>query len=339
MDALTFFYDEGVQVHDPGQGHPERPHRLDAVVDALQAARLPDTAWATTEPASEEALAAVHTPAWLERLARLEGRTGWLTGDTPYSPRTPEAARRAAGAAIGAVDAVLDGRSRAAFALVRPPGHHAEAGRGMGFCFLNNVAIAASNARRRGCRRVLVVDWDIHHGNGTQHVFEDRSDVLFFSTHRYPFYPGTGALAEVGHGEGHGFTVNVPLPRGLGDGDHDAVFRGVLDPIARQFRPDLVLVSAGFDAHRDDPLGDQEITGEGFATLCARVAALAGGRCVLLLEGGYDEEALARSVVACARVLCGAEPPPVPRPTSFGPALVEGVRRIHRRFWDFDDPA
>jgi acetoin utilization deacetylase AcuC-like enzyme len=201
----------------------------------------------------------------------------------------------------------MSNRAATAFALVRPPGHHAEADRAMGFCLFNNVAVAAAHAiAAYNLKRVLIVDWDVHHGNGTQHTFEIRRDVLFMSTHMWPEYPGTGDFEEVGRGDGAGFSVNVPLAYGMGDADYSAVFEQVLAPIANAYQPELVLVSAGFDAHEADPLGQMRVTARGFARLCALVKDVADrharGRLALVLEGGYDLRGLAESVRACVDV-------------------------------------
>ncbi|MBW1878891.1 MAG: histone deacetylase [Deltaproteobacteria bacterium] len=324
--------------HQAGPGHPERPARLAAVVDALSAARLPRAEWVAPRPAALDALTRIHHPEYVARLRELAGSHAQLDPDTGMGPDSQSAAWLAAGAAVDAVDAVVEGASRRAFALVRPPGHHAEARRGMGFCLLNNIAIAAAHAvAAHGCKRVLVVDWDIHHGNGTQHVFATRDDVLFFSTHRYPFYPGTGALEEVGRGAGAGFTFNVPMPWGLGDREYGAVFEQLLLPLADAYRPDLVLVSAGFDAHRDDPLGDQRVTEDGFAAMCGMVRDLAdrhaGGRLVLFLEGGYDLSGLSRSARGCAEVLCGADPPQIRSALAETRDLVGRIQEVQGRYW------
>ena len=208
----------------------------------------------------------------------------------------------------------------------------------MGFCVLANVAIAAEHARQQlGVQRVLVIDWDVHHGNGTQHIFAGRDDVLVFNTHQSPHYPGTGAVHEQGVGAGLGYTVNAPLPAGLGDGDYAAVFARLLRPVAASFRPDLVLVSAGFDAHRDDPLGDMQVSAEGFAGLCAVAREIAedtaGGRLVLALEGGYDLAGLADSVHGCVEVLAGASPGRAPAASATGEAVLRMLLAEHGRRW------
>ncbi|HEX2660724.1 MAG TPA: histone deacetylase, partial [Polyangia bacterium] len=227
--------------------------------------------------------------------------------DTPVSPGSWRAAARAAGAAVVAVEEVWTGRARNAFALVRPPGHHAEPAAAMGFCLINNAAVAAAAARRLGAQRVAIVDWDVHHGNGTQHLFEDRADVLYLSAHQYPFYPGTGAPDEVGTGDGAGFTVNCALAPGQTDADYGAVFQDLFLPALQRFAPDLIIVSAGFDAHARDPLGEMRLTERGFAAMGSALRDLApDGKLVLMLEGGYDLDALADSVRATVEVLAGA---------------------------------
>ena len=300
--------------HDTG-GHPENPGRLAAVDAELARAGLLDGRPAVPfGPAVLAALERVHDPRYVEALHRLtDAGGGWLDADTMVGPDSVAVASLAAGAAIAAVDAALDGRAPRAFALVRPPGHHATPGRGMGFCLFNHVAIAAAHALARGLERVLIVDWDVHHGNGTQDAFYGTDRVLFCSVHQSPLYPGTGAAGERGRGAGAGFTLNVPLPAGRGDADYRRVFDERVLPVARAYRPELVLVSAGFDAHAADPLGGMRVTEAGFADLARRTFELASdhadGRLVALLEGGYDPQALARSVVAVLRVLDAVPPP------------------------------
>ena len=238
-----------------------------------------------------------------QRRPRAAGRLP-LDGDTLMSPGSWDAARLAAGASIQAVEEVWSGRADNAFVLCRPPGHHAEVSRAMGFCLLNNAAIAADTARHLGAERVAILDWDVHHGNGTQHLFETRSDVLYLSAHQFPFYPGTGAANEIGRGDGTGLTVNCPLPPGQTDADYGALFADVMLPALERFAPELVIVSAGFDAHARDPLGEMKLTERGFAAMCSGVAEL-GSRLVLVLEGGYDLAGLAGSVQACVQVLAG----------------------------------
>ena len=295
--------------HQPGRGHPESPLRLSRTLDYLEEHRLPALEFRAPRLARPEELARVHEPELLEELAGIRGAHVAIDVDTFASPATHDAALAAAGAAIEAVEAVLGGTHRTAFALVRPPGHHAEPNKMMGFCFLNNAALAAEAARTLGAARVLVLDWDVHHGNGTQAAFWQRGDVLYQSVHQYPFYPGTGAAHETGELAGAGYTVNVPFPAGRSDADLGAAFHEVFLPIAQAFRPDLIIVSAGFDAHEDDPLGGMLCTERGFAAMCSALKSLAdevaGGRLVLLLEGGYSLLGLPRSVHACLEVMAG----------------------------------
>jgi acetoin utilization deacetylase AcuC-like enzyme len=295
--------------HDPGRGHPESPARLQRVLSLLREQPVQGVEMVTPRPATDVEVARVHSTSLRTQLAATAGRQVVLDADTHLSPRSYDAALLAAGAAVGAMEAVWTGRARNAFALVRPPGHHAEPDAMMGFCLLNNAAIAAEAARAAGAARVLVLDWDVHHGNGTQAAFWNRADVLYQSVHQFPFYPGTGAPTEVGEGAGAGFTVNCGLPGGRSDADFGAVFHDVLLPVATAFRPDLVIVSAGFDPHEDDPLGGMLCTERGFAAMCTLVKQLAdataGGRLVLVLEGGYSLVGLPRSVHACLEVLTG----------------------------------
>ncbi|MEZ4241466.1 MAG: histone deacetylase [Myxococcota bacterium] len=297
--------DPRMDQHQPGVGHPERPERLVAARGGLDG--HPAVQWRTPAAASAARIAAVHDPDYVEALIATRGQAVRLDPDTATSAGSVDAALLAVGAVCDAVDAVLDDPSAPQLALVRPPGHHAERARAMGFCLFNNVAVAAQHALDRGLARVLIVDWDVHHGNGTQHLFADRPEVLFFSVHRgFGYYPGTGAAGETGVGN----VVNVPLHLGA-DGDAMvAALRDVLVPRAAAVAPELVLVSAGFDAHRDDPLGGLRATDETFAELARIVhevaARHAGGRLVLTLEGGYDLGALGRSVRAVVEALAEA---------------------------------
>lgn len=336
-DTLLIF-DDAMTGHDQGPNHPESPARLRAIRERLEAASLPGVRWSRPTPARREHLLRVHAPDFVDFVDAARGQYTALDDDVAASPATVDCAYLAAGAAVDAVDAVVRGAAKRAFALVRPPGHHAERAQAMGFCVFGNIAVAAAHAREaHGLERVLVIDWDVHHGNGTQHIFEARSDVLVFNTHQSPWYPGTGAVEEVGRGEGRGYTVNVPLPGGLGDADYAAVYRDLLAPIAAQYRPDLVLVSAGFDPHRDDPLGDMKVTDDGFAHLCGAVCELAdrhaGGRVALLLEGGYDLAGLASSVLGCVRVLTGDTPPGAGAASARGEAALRRALDQQARHW------
>lgn len=330
--------EDAMLAHDQGPRHPESPARLQAIVERLRARPIAGTRWQAPRPATRGQIERVHTAAYVDEVERVRGTWAQLDEDVTLSAGSVDASYLAAGAAIEAVTAVVRGSARNAFALVRPPGHHAEVDRAMGFCVFANVAIAAEHARRElGVQRVLVIDWDVHHGNGTQHIFAGRDDVLVFNTHQSPHYPGTGEVYEQGVGAGLGYTVNAPLPAGLGDGDYAAVFARLLRPVAASFRPDLVLVSAGFDAHRDDPLGEMQVTAEGFAGLCAVAREIAedtaGGRLVLALEGGYDLQGLADSVHGCVEVLAGASPGKPPAASLAGEAVLRMLVAEHGRRW------
>jgi acetoin utilization deacetylase AcuC-like enzyme len=299
-------------------GHPENPQRLEAVMRVLEErgmlARLREVA---ATPASREQLLRVHTQDYLSLVERAaQGGGGHLDVDTYLTARSYDAACLAAGGLLNVMGAVLQGRATGGFALIRPPGHHALSYRAMGFCLFNNVGIAARAALAEfGVQRVLIVDWDVHHGNGTQEAFYADGSVLFFSTHQYPHYPGTGHWREQGEGAGQGLNVNVPLRAGVGDEGYTRVFDEVLAPLARRFGPDLILVSAGYDAHWRDPLASMQVTTKGFYRLAQRVKGLAdelcGGRLVCALEGGYHLEALAYSVLATLQALAGDAGEPV----------------------------
>ena len=304
MGKTGLVYDPRYLGHDMGAGHPESPNRLRAIMQQLEqsgtAVRL--TMIAPRE-AEDEWITQIHRPAYLSMLkanAPTSGRLS-LDSDTLMSSGSLTAAYLAAGGALAAVDAIMNKQVEHAFCAVRPPGHHAEAGRAMGFCLFNNVAIAARYVQKKyGLTRVLIVDWDVHHGNGTQHSFEDDPSVLFFSTHQFPHYPGTGRESERGRGAGEGFTINVPMEAGEGDEEYRTVFQKSLVPTADAFKPEFVIISAGFDAHKDDPLASMGLTEEGYADLTGIVAGIAkrhaGGRILSSLEGGYNLTALAASV-------------------------------------------
>jgi len=343
MTSLAVIRDDRYLEHEPGPGHPESPDRLRVIHDLL-AKEFKDLPLIQPRAASEEELSLVHDPFYIETVARSDGRQFTrLDADTGLSARSYQVARLAAGGLLNAVDALLSPDAsrltpHAVFAFVRPPGHHAEPGRGMGFCLFNNIAIAAEYAiERHGCRRVLIVDWDLHHGNGTQRAFYDRPDVLFWSSHQFPHYPGTGDFDEVGAGKGEGFTVNAPFPHGFGDAEYNAVYSRVLRPIALEYRPDLVLVSAGFDPYFKDPLGGIRLTGEGFGSLATLVREIAdaccGGKVLLTLEGGYNPEGLRDGVRAVLQAFTG---PRWTVPAVETPAAEPVIRKIivhHQQYW------
>ena len=285
--------------HLAGRAHPERPERYDAVIEGLaRAGLLQRMRRAEARTATDDELLLCHTAEYLKTARRdvESGRPYLSTGDTDITPNSWEVAARAAGGVLNAVDAVLTGAARNAFCAVRPPGHHASASRGMGFCLFNNVAIAARHAQsRHGVGRVLIVDWDVHHGNGTQDIFYREPSVFFFSTHQWPLYPGTGRADETGDGPGEGTTMNFPFPAGSGRSEILGAVENHLLPAAARFRPDLVLISAGFDSRAGDPLGSFTLSDEDFADLTRAVMGINGGRAVSVLEGGYDLDGLASS--------------------------------------------
>lgn len=322
-------------------GHPENHTRLERIHAAIDQRGLGERLLAIPpRPATLEELERVHTHRyieWIRRRAEIGG-DAWDGGETYVVRASYEAAVLAAGAAIRAVEAVLAGEADNAFALVRPPGHHAFPDSGEGFCLFNNVASAARAALAAGLERVLIADFDLHHGNGTQAIFYDDPNVLYFSTHQWGIYPGSGWISETGRGAGAGTTVNVPLPAGAGDTALAAAYDTVLAPLARRFRPNLILASAGYDAHWADPLGSLMATVSGLAAVVRRLVAVAqehcAGRLVLCLEGGYNLDALAAGVCASLNVLLGdpqVEDPlgPPPRPERPADDILARVRQVH----------
>lgn len=327
--------------HDPGRFHPERPQRLKVLLDL--AGEMDSQSFQLLPPraASREEIESCHAGDYIE-LVRATSKTNRyaLDGDTVTCRDSFGVGLLAVGGFLKLLDAIAAGEARNGFALVRPPGHHALKDRAMGFCLFNTVAVGAHHVRRHyGAERVLIMDWDVHHGNGTQDAFYQDRSVLYLSTHQYPYYPGTGAAGEVGEGDGEGYTVNIPLPASCGDEEYLRVFKEIVVPIAEKYAPDWILVSAGFDPHKRDPLGGMNVTESGFGAMASMLMDLAekhaGGKIAFLLEGGYDLLALKNSVLAVLQTIKG-EPTADNSGAVGGKAiepLIRRVRRIQEPYW------
>ncbi|MCX6011547.1 MAG: histone deacetylase [Chloroflexi bacterium] len=340
--AAGYVYHPIYLEHDTGE-HVESAARLEAIISYLEKTGLKSKlTLIEPRPATVDEIALVHQRQYIKEIEeKAASGGGWLDPDTVMSADSYEVARYAAGGVIRAVEAVMGGEVSSAFALVRPPGHHATSGQAMGFCLFNNIAIAARYALEKySLERILIIDFDVHHGNGTQEAFYDNPRVMYISTHQYPFYPGTGSLDETGTGAAQGTTINIPLPAGCGDGEYLAVFEQVIVPAARRFKPQFILVSTGYDGHWADPLAMMQVSVSGFARMVGIIKGLAdklcGGRLALTLEGGYHLEALAASVKATFDVLLGnaTDDPLGAPPRRFEPpninSLVAGVKQIHK---------
>jgi len=327
--------------HDPGQLHPERPQRLKVLLELARGLDSQKFQLLPPRAASREDIASCHTGEYIDLVqATSTVNRCALDGDTVTSRDSFGVGLLATGGLLKLCDAIAAGEARNGFALVRPPGHHALKDRAMGFCLFNTVAIGARHVLRHyGAERVLIMDWDVHHGNGTQDAFYSDRRVLYLSTHQYPYYPGTGAAHESGAGAGEGYTVNLPLPAGCGDPEYLRVFKDIVLPIAEKFAPDWILVSAGFDPHRRDPLGGMNVTESGFGAMAAMLVALAekyaGGKIAFLLEGGYDLAALKNSVAAVLENIKSGETADIPDDVG-GEAiepLVRKIRSIQDKYW------
>jgi acetoin utilization deacetylase AcuC-like enzyme len=319
--SLTLISSEHFVEHQNPPGHPERIERAETMEVVASRWRTRGGPVVAPHTATTEQLTRVHTADYVARIAATAGRAVALDPDTYTSAESHGIALLAAGAGIDAVERLLESggerpaertETRAVLAMVRPPGHHAERDRAMGFCLFNNIAIAAAHARARGVGRVAIVDYDVHHGNGTQHIFEADPDVLYVSLHQFPFYPGTGAADEIGSGKGAGFTINLPLEAGAVDEDYRVAFSEVVVPVLQQYRPALLLVSAGFDAHLRDPLAGMRLTSAAFGAMTRELRKVADeycdGRIALMTEGGYDLPALAESLEAAIDALATPAP-------------------------------
>nr|XP_024387376.1 histone deacetylase 15-like isoform X2 [Physcomitrium patens]XP_024387378.1 histone deacetylase 15-like isoform X2 [Physcomitrium patens] len=337
-------FDERMLLHEEtGKSHPERPNRLRAIMEGLQASGLLSERCFTipSREATEAELEVVHTANHISAVQATERRgLSYFTSDTYANEHSALAARLAAGICADLASAIMTGTACNGFAVVRPPGHHAEQDQVMGFCLHNNVCVAARAAQASGAKKVLVVDWDVHHGNGTQKIFEQDPTILYISLHRHEagaFYPGTGWAHHVGSGPGEGFSVNIPWScGGIGDEDYLSAFQHIVMPIARQFEPDITIVSAGFDAASGDPLGGCDVTPEGYAQMTSLLSFLAAGRILVVLEGGYNLRSISASAAAVMKVLRGSNPGPLPdnlQPTPAGVGAMLDVFTIQRRYW------
>jgi acetoin utilization deacetylase AcuC-like enzyme len=336
MQPSAVLVDPRFREHDPGAGHPERPDRVVVLEELVASWHGAPLERVSPRPATDEELLAIHGAGLVETVRATEGRHCRIDADTATSPRSYEIALLAAGGLIELVDAVATRAHRNGFAFVRPPGHHATATQAMGFCFFNNAAVAAHHLRaKHGYERVAIVDWDLHHGNGTEAIFYEDPGVLYVSLHQYPYYPGTGAASDVGRGAGAGFNVNVPFSVGVGDAGFLLAFEQVIEPVLRQYAPQFVLVSAGFDAHHRDPLGSLQVTEQGYLEMARRLLALAdevaGGRFAAVLEGGYDLEAIRDS----SEAVLSAMSSPLVRPEMLDVTTdaLEPLKRLLRPYW------
>jgi acetoin utilization deacetylase AcuC-like enzyme len=322
--------------------HPENPERLASVYAMLSS--IDDQGIVYTQPraATHAEIALIHDPRYIETIAGTAGKNHTrLDPDTATSPRSYEAACVASGGVLELADMLFASKIESGFALVRPPGHHAEHNRAMGFCIFNNIAIGARYLEEKyGLSRVLIVDFDLHHGNGTQHSFYKDPTVLYFSAHQYPYYPGTGAIEEIGEGPGKGFTVNVPFSYGLGDDDYIFAFQEILVPLCEGFKPEIVLVSAGFDAYYNDPLGGMVVTEHGYAAMTGLLTGIAdrfaAGKSLFALEGGYDIKGLTSAVKAVILELKGEGMPATlkdPSPSGEAVRVVKRVKEVLEPYW------
>ena len=328
--------------HDMGPFHVESPQRLEAIYTLLENETPFPLEEIVPRSAEENEIAWIHTENYIRTVKATKGKERvMLDPDTSTSPKSYETALLAAGGVLTAVDRVMDGTINNGFALIRPPGHHAEASRAMGFCLFNNIAIAAEYLKRKyRLGRIFIFDWDLHHGNGTQHSFYDRSDVFYASAHQFPFYPGTGHWRETGEGKGEGFTLNVPLLPGKGDQDYLFILHHIIAPVLDLYKPDFILVSAGFDIYAGDPLGGMEVSTKGFGALTQRLMDAAAHACdsrlLIILEGGYDYPGQAAGVKEVLKHLSGRSGKEEIRPDSsvYLDRELAPVFKSSRRYWD-----
>jgi len=312
MRKTAVYRDDLFVQHQPGFDHPESPDRLRVIYDELDREEVGDHfVYPQFDPASQDIIRLNHSPTLVERVADTQGRDhDFLDADTRTSAHSYEAACLAVGALIDAISRMDQGEIDNGFCLVRPPGHHAERDKSMGFCLFNNVAIAARwAAKELGMQRIMIVDWDLHHGNGTQHSFYESDQVLYLSSHQYPYYPGTGALMETGKAAGDGYTINIPLSGGQGDMEFARIYNELVVPVTREYKPDLILISCGFDIYNGDPLGAMQVSADGFAWMTRKMVQVAeevcDGKLLVTLEGGYNLTGMRDGAMAVLAELCG----------------------------------
>jgi len=343
MKKVGLSIDELFVKHDNGLDHPESPDRLYAINDMLHQTKLIDNLTILRpRDASKEEIVSIHDEMYFERIKSTRGKERvHLDQDTSTNAFSYDAALRASGAVLEGLDNIISKKIDIAFPLVRPPGHHAEKNKAMGFCLFNHISVGASYLLDKGFDKVLIIDFDVHHGNGTQHIFENTKDVLYFSTHQFPFYPGTGSLDEVGIGDGEGYTVNIPLPSGMGDNDYLSIYSEILIPITNQFRPDFILVSAGFDSHIEDPLSGMNLSTQAFSKITRLLIDLADNNCnekiLFLLEGGYDLNALWETTHEVFQELLGLKKSSYEHISENDNTkyLINEVKSRYNKYWNF----
>ncbi|WP_035274060.1 histone deacetylase family protein [Desulfogranum japonicum] len=355
MRTTAVYKDKRFLDHNPGKTHPETPKRLEKIYQVLEQKDVSrHFLFPSFSPLSEDILLYNHSQTMIDEVALTAGKTAvYLSGDTRTSALSYETSLLAAGAVIDGVRRVCDGEADNAFCLVRPPGHHAEKHKSMGFCLFNNIALAAHYCLRRlGLKKILIVDWDLHHGNGTQKSFYNSAQVLFCSLHQYPQYPGTGSIEEIGQGDGKGYTINIPLKGGFGDAAYGKIFEEIVTPVAFQYQPDIILVSCGFDIYQGDPLGIMRVTSAGFAYMTRKLVNIAeqicNGKVLITLEGGYNMEAMHHGSLAVLQELYGSPIPGIApyltdetviqsRLSDSNVDILPHLKNILGQYWTFQD--
>lgn len=343
MRKVGLVYDELFIKHINGIQHPECPERVEAIMNMLiQSELINQLEMLQPRDATKEEITVVHDETYYDFVASTKGiEVTNIDADTSTNPYSFDAAIRGSGGFISSLEKIANGELNTAFTLPRPPGHHAERDRAMGFCLFNHVAVGASYLLSKGFKRILIVDWDVHHGNGTQYIFYHNPNVLFFSIHQFPFYPGTGSFNEKGTGEGEGFTVNIPSPPMLGDNDYLKIFHSILKPVIEQYKPDFILVSSGFDAYFVDPLGGMKITEQGFAKLTRFILNETEKHCEgkvgFLLEGGYNIQGLSTIMKVVIEEILDINTSDISEPNDdpVSEMVIEGVKETYSQYWKF----